>query len=66
MFLNYPVFHHLNCLEETFIPREFDYKALEISKNREKKSVPIKLLIDESLRDMMIEFCGEENIESYG
>ncbi|AWK51564.1 YafY family transcriptional regulator [Clostridium beijerinckii] len=55
----------LELLEETFIPREFDYKALEVSKNREKKSVPIKLLIDESLRDSMIEFCGEENIESY-
>jgi predicted DNA-binding transcriptional regulator YafY len=53
----------LDLIEETFVPREFDYKVLEVSSNIEKKSIPIKLLIDESLRDMMIEFCGEENIE---
>ena len=56
----------LKLLEETFVPREFDYKSLEVSNNIEKKSIPIKLLIDESLRDSMIEFCGEENIEAYG
>lgn len=53
----------LKLFEETFTPREFDYKALEISTNKEKKSTPIKLLIDESLQDMMIEFCGEENLK---
>lgn len=55
----------LDLFEETFVPREFNYKALEVSNNIEKKIIPIKLLIDESLRDMMIEFCGEENIEPY-
>ncbi|GFP76545.1 helix-turn-helix transcriptional regulator [Clostridium fungisolvens] len=55
----------LELLEETFLPREFEYKALELPINIDKKSIKIKLLIDESLRDMMIEFCGEENIEAY-
>lgn len=56
----------LELLENTFIPREFDYKALEVSNNIKKKSITIKLLIDESLLDLMIEFCGEEHIEPYG
>jgi predicted DNA-binding transcriptional regulator YafY len=56
----------LKLLEETFIPREFDYKALEISNNTEKKIITIKLLIDASIRDLVIEFCGVENIKPYG
>lgn len=56
----------LELLEEIFIPREFDYKTLEVSNSIQKKSISIKLLIDESLRDLMIEFCGEENIKPYG
>jgi len=56
----------LELLEETFVPREFDYKLLEVSSNIEKKRIPIKLLIDESVRDMMMWLCGEENIEPYG
>ncbi|GKU30557.1 helix-turn-helix transcriptional regulator [Clostridium folliculivorans] len=56
----------LELLEETFIPREFDYKALEISNNLEKKIIQIKLLIDESIRDLIIEFCGVENIKPHG
>lgn len=52
----------LEILEDTFVTRDFDYKALEISSDKRKKSVLVKLLIDESLRDMMTEFCGEENI----
>ncbi|GFZ33050.1 transcriptional regulator [Clostridium zeae] len=56
----------LELLEETFISREFNYKTLEVSTDIEKKKVPIKLLIDESLLDTMIEFCGMENIEPFG
>lgn len=56
----------LEMLEETFIPREFDYNSLDMSINIKKKSISIKLLIDESVRDLVIGFCGEENIESYG
>ena len=55
----------LELLEVTFIPREFDYKSLEMPANIEKKSIIVKLLIDESQRDLMIDFCGEENIEPY-
>jgi len=56
----------LELHEETFTPREFDYKNLEMSNIIEKKSIVIKLLIDVSLREQMIEFCGEEKIEPYG
>ena len=55
----------LELLEDTFMPREFDYKALEVPNNIKKKSITIKLLIDESLLDLMIEFCGEEHIKPY-
>lgn len=55
----------LELLEETFISRDVDYKPLDISMNIEKKSIPIKLLIDESVKDLLIGFCGEENIEPY-
>lgn len=54
----------LELFKETFIPREFDYEALDVSFRTEKKIITIKLLVDESLRDSMIEFCGEENIEA--
>jgi len=56
----------LQILEETFAPRKFDYFPLDITNDVEKKSIPIKLLVDESLRDMMEEFCGRESIEPCG
>lgn len=56
----------LILLDIIFIPREFDYKLLEVSNKGEKKSVIIKLLMDESLREQMIEYRGEENLEPYG
>lgn len=56
----------LELLEQTFIPREFEFKELVLSSNSTEKSIPVKLLIDESLREMMIEFCGEENITPNG
>lgn len=52
----------LEILEDTFVTRNFDYKALKLSHDIKQKSVLVKLLIDESLKDMMTEFCGEENI----
>ncbi|MBL4933522.1 helix-turn-helix transcriptional regulator [Clostridium paridis] len=55
----------LQVLNETFIPREFDYKPLEVSKDVEKMYITIKLLIDKSLRHLMIDFAGEENIKPY-
>lgn len=50
--------------EENFTPREFDYKALDSSDKFEKNRITIKLLVDVSLREFMIEFCGEENVKS--
>ena len=55
----------LKVLDETFIPREFDYKPLEVSKDVEKMYITIKLLIDKSLLNLMIDFAGEENIKPY-
>jgi len=52
----------LEILEDTFVTRNFDYKALEIPPDIKKKKVLVKLLIDESIKDMMTEFCREENI----
>lgn len=52
----------LEISEDTFVARNFDYKALEMSSDIKKKSILVKLLIDESLKDMMTDFCGEENI----
>ncbi len=53
----------LELLEETFEPREFDYGPLEVSNRTEKKKIPVKLLINEKLLDVLMEFCGEEAIE---
>jgi predicted DNA-binding transcriptional regulator YafY len=56
----------LEILDEIFIPRELDAKSLGAWDYIERNIIIIKLLVDESLRDRMIEHCGEENIESYG
>lgn len=50
-------------LEESFEPRAFDYGPLEVSDRLEKKKTPVKLLVDEKLLDILLEFCGEESIE---
>ncbi|MFZ5967324.1 MAG: helix-turn-helix transcriptional regulator [Bacillota bacterium] len=56
----------LEILDETFIPREFNPKPLDGSDWIEKRIITIKLLVDESLGERMVEFCGEENVEPYG
>lgn len=55
----------LEVLKEAFIPKEFDYKSQDISFRTGRETITIKLLIDESLKDLMVDFCGEENIKSY-
>lgn len=55
----------LELLEETFLPREIDYESLDIYFWPEGKRTTLKLLIDESIKDLMIEACGEENVEFY-
>jgi predicted DNA-binding transcriptional regulator YafY len=56
----------LEILKDTFTPREFDAKPLGYSDWIKKKIIKIKLLIDESLREKLMGYCGEESIESYG
>ncbi|VBB09214.1 Hypothetical protein LUCI_4501 [Lucifera butyrica] len=56
----------LEILKETFLPREFNYKSQDFSFRTGRKATTVKLLIDDSIRDLMVEFCGEKNIEPYG
>ncbi|MBB6214501.1 putative DNA-binding transcriptional regulator YafY [Anaerosolibacter carboniphilus] len=53
----------LEIMEEMFIPREFHAKPLGEVDWIKNRSITIKLLVDESLRERMVEHCGEENIE---
>lgn len=55
----------LEILDDTFSPREFDTKSLGAWDYIEKKMIKIKLLVHESLRERMVEYCGEDNIHSY-
>jgi predicted DNA-binding transcriptional regulator YafY len=56
----------LQILEDTFIPREFAAKSLGAWDYIEKNIMTIKLLVHESLRERMLEYCGEDNIQPYG
>lgn len=53
----------LKPLNESFVPREIGPELFEMT---EKHTITIKLLIDESLRDFMVEYCGEQNIQPHG
>lgn len=53
-------------LEDVFITREFEKESLGSSDWIKKKIITIKLVIHESLRERVMEYCGEENIKSYG
>jgi predicted DNA-binding transcriptional regulator YafY len=55
----------IKVIEESFITREFNLKSLGSWDYIEKNIIMIKLLVDESLREKMIEQCGEENIKRY-
>lgn len=57
---------NLEILEEVFVPREFKEKPLDGSGWIDKKLIEIKLLVHWSLREQMIERCGEDNIQAYG
>jgi predicted DNA-binding transcriptional regulator YafY len=56
----------LEILDSTFVPREFHEKPLDGSDWIAKRIVMIKPLVEESLREQIIERCGEENIRPYG
>lgn len=51
----------LEVLEEIFTPRDFDYDSQDIYFRTDRKTITLKLLIHESLLDIMIEFCGKDN-----
>lgn len=51
-------------LEESFEARDFDYKAMDIYFTTERKRILLKLIIQESLLEIMIEKCGKDNVHS--
>jgi predicted DNA-binding transcriptional regulator YafY len=55
----------LEILDDTFSPREFHAKSLGAWDYIERNMIKIKLLVHESLRDTMVEHCGEGNLEPY-
>lgn len=55
----------LEITDETFSSREFEPRQLDGSGWIDNRVITVKLLVDESLRERMIEQCGEENIMSY-
>lgn len=57
---------NVEILESTFIPREFQEKILDGSGCIDKRLITIKLLVDWSLREQMVERCGEDNVKAYG
>ena len=56
---------NLKISDSTFIPRDFHAKPLDGSGWIDKRLITIKLLVDWSLREQMVERCGEENIKPY-
>lgn len=55
----------LKIKNERFTPREFDYNTQDIYFRTDRETITIKLLVDESLLETMIKFCGEENVIPY-
>ncbi len=55
----------LSVLDDTYIPREIEELSLGSLSAIEKSFITIKLLIDESLKDRILEYCQEEQIEPY-
>lgn len=52
----------LEVLDEIFTPRDFDYDSQDIYFRTNRETITLKLLIHESLLDIMIEFCGKDNV----
>ncbi|MCG8707767.1 YafY family transcriptional regulator [Brenneria sp. 4F2] len=55
----------LNISERAFIPRAFHAGTLEGRFWIEKPRVPVTLLLDESVKDLIAERCDEENIKPH-
>lgn len=56
----------LELLETTFERRQFRAKSLDGKGWIDQRLITIKLLVHWSLRERMVELCGEENIEPHG
>lgn len=68
---DYRIFEILNMsfLEiktEKFTPRNFDYNSEDIYFRTNREVITLKLLVDESLLETMIKFCGEDNVTPHG
>lgn len=55
----------LELLRENFSPRDFDYDSQDIYFRTNRETITLKLLIHESILDIMIEFCGKDNVTFY-
>lgn len=56
---------NLKILDEVFLQREFVEKPLDGSGWIDKRLIKIKLLVDWSLREQMVERCGEDNVKAF-
>jgi predicted DNA-binding transcriptional regulator YafY len=52
----------LKLLDETFKPREINFDLLDIYFKTDRERITLQLLVDESLRDHMVDYCGKENV----
>ncbi|SHK84867.1 Predicted DNA-binding transcriptional regulator YafY, contains an HTH and WYL domains [Anaerocolumna jejuensis DSM 15929] len=52
----------LKLLNEKFHPRDIDFESLDIYFRTNRKNITVKLLVDESLHDYMVGYCGEKNV----
>lgn len=56
---------NLKILDEVFLQREFVEKPLDGRGWIDKRLIKIKLLVDWSLREQMVERCGEDNVKAF-
>ncbi len=57
---------NLEVLNSCFVPREYEDKPLDGTGWIDQRLTTVRLLIDESLREHIIDRCGEENMEPFG
>lgn len=55
----------LDIKKETFSPRDFDYNSEDIYFRTNREVITLKLLVDETLIDRMIKYCGKDNVIPY-
>jgi predicted DNA-binding transcriptional regulator YafY len=56
----------LSLGEETFVPRDFVAKPLDGAGWVDTRLIAIRLLVDFSLYERMMELCGEERVKAVG